>query len=112
MPMLKDYLKYILPWCSKELKPIMRDYLKAYYREDLSSNETVSSTWVIEEDDAEEQMIQEDLADLLYECMRHKYYFGNYTKTITQANNGTPNPEKSYNVMTIEIPIRHSVEYP
>ena len=103
---MKDhYMKLITKNFSKELKPFMRQALKELYSPDSNFGHCISEHWVSDDPENDTYIIEDSLAELLYECAKKKYKFGDYTITVTDSDDGSAEPLKTYRTLKISVPV-------
>ena len=74
---MKEYLKWVTKWMSKEYKEIMRKGIKELGVEDLVGNSVLECTWTTEAGQPlSEEEIQEETLGLILDAIRCNYKFG------------------------------------
>lgn len=75
--MKKEYLKWVTKWMSEDYKDIMRDGIKRLYSADEVYTSSLGRDFVIDGNHPlEEEAIQEETLDLIYEAIRTGSKFG------------------------------------
>lgn len=102
--MLKTYIELINKYFAKEFKKQMRDGAKAFYRQDLQETDCLMRI-LTSDGDIGDGLIEEAAMEMLYECVRKGFKFGDYKIEHAKVTDGTGYARRSYDVTTVTMPI-------
>ena len=107
--MLKTYIELINKHFAKEYKKMMRDWVRKLYTPSLTAGDGdhhIAKVWVPSDGKRDDTLVEDNLMDLLYECVKRDYHFGDYTVINYPVTDGTPNPRYTYTAFEVRLPIR------